>query len=100
LANEWIKLERTRSWSSQWGRIWRGSRIPKEEFKGYHWGGSLGSEDGNYARDNDVVDGFRPLWTATSVATADTTRKVAASTTVYMYRSMMWYKRGKGDGGM
>ena len=46
------------------------------------------------------VSSVWPLLTATSVASADTTRKVAASTHVYMYRSMMWYKRGRGDGGM
>jgi hypothetical protein len=40
--------------------------------------------------------GFRPLLNCHVMTAADTTSKVAASKHVYMYRSMMWYKRGRG----
>ena len=30
---------------------------------------------------------------------SDTSNAVASNTHVYMYRSMVWYKREKGDGG-
>ena len=43
-----------------------------------------------------VLMDFRPLLNCNVMPAADTTSKVAASTHVYMYRSMMWYKRGRG----
>ena len=41
--------------------------------------------------------GFQPLLNCHVMTAADTTSKVAASKHVYMYRSMMWYKRGRGE---
>jgi len=50
--------------------------------------------------DTNVVDGFWPLLNCHVMTAADTAHKVTASKHVYMYRSMMWYKRGRGGGGM
>ena len=73
---------------------------PKGGIQGISLGSISGFEDGNYAVDNDVVDGFLLLLNCHVMKAADTTSKLAASKHVYMYRSMMWYKRRRGHGGM
>ena len=67
------------------GKIWRGPIIPKEEDKGFHLGGSLRAKDLELM----IIELCLAPLLATSVTSADTTRKVVASTHVYMNRSML-----------